>query len=71
MPEKSSRLPKLRPNVNKRAQQIITAHLQLEDSRVGTVSNASVPVLSKLERSSATMKKALVDSLTGGTTAAA
>ncbi|CAK9063281.1 Erythronolide synthase, partial [Durusdinium trenchii] len=50
MPEKSSRLPKLRPNVNKRAQQIITAHLQLEDQGVGTVSNASVPVLSKLER---------------------
>jgi len=49
MPEKS-KLPKLRPNVNKRAQQIITAHMQLEDQGIGTVSNSSVPVLSKLER---------------------
>eukprot|EP00435_Cladocopium_sp_Y103_P009574 s2805_g2.t1 len=39
MPEKS-KLPKLRPNVNKRAQQIITAHMQLEDQGIGTVSNS-------------------------------
>ena len=34
----------------RRAQQIITAHMQLEDQGIGTVSNSSVPVLSKLER---------------------
>ena len=34
----------------RRAQQIITAHMQLEDQGIGTLSNSSVPVLSKLER---------------------
>ncbi|CAE7897324.1 eryA [Symbiodinium microadriaticum] len=46
-----AKLPKLQPNVNRRAQQIITAHMQLEErGEVGTVSTNSVPILSKLER---------------------
>mmetsp|Transcript_5445 Transcript_5445/g.9706 ORF Transcript_5445/g.9706 Transcript_5445/m.9706 type:complete len:425 (-) Transcript_5445:97-1371(-) len=49
--KEKAKLPKLRPNVNRRAQQIITAHMQLEEQGdVGTVSTNSVPILSKLER---------------------
>ncbi|CAJ1396114.1 unnamed protein product [Effrenium voratum] len=44
------KLPKLQANVNRRAQQIITAHMQLEEQGIGTVSNSGVPILSKLER---------------------
>eukprot|EP00931_Biecheleriopsis_adriatica_P089032 TRINITY_DN63228_c0_g1_i1.p1 TRINITY_DN63228_c0_g1~~TRINITY_DN63228_c0_g1_i1.p1 ORF type:complete len:525 (+),score=145.50 TRINITY_DN63228_c0_g1_i1:47-1621(+) len=43
------RLPKLRPHVNRRAQQIIAAHLQSADIGGPSSSTATVPVLTKLE----------------------
>jgi len=50
VPGEAKRLPKLRPNVNKKAQQIIKAHMQstLDGGSTG-VSTATVPILTKLE----------------------
>jgi hypothetical protein len=44
------RLPQLRPNVNRRAQQIIAAHMRsASDASVAFSSTATVPILTKIE----------------------